>query len=394
MQALTWMVAAALAQDLAARGAVVHPVAGPPIEDGLVLIEGGAITYVGPADGAALPAGVEVLEAAVISPGLVDAHTVVGMQGYENLGRANDQLDRSESMQPELRAIDAYDAREFLVGWVRSFGVTTLHTGHAPGALISGQTMVVKARGDTLDEALVRAPAMLAVTLGPGARGHDGASPGTRSKAVAMLRQALLDAGEYREALAGEEPPDRDLRKEALAAALAGELPLMITADRHQDLAAALRLAEEFDLEIVLDGAAEAYLITDRVRAAGAPVFVHPTMQRAGGDRENLAMTTPAALAAAGIPFAFQSGFEGYVPKTRVVLFEAGVAAAYGLAFEDALRALTLAPAEILGVADRVGSLEVGKDGDLALYDGDPFEYTTRCVGVVIEGEVVSDQPR
>ena len=124
------------------------------------------------------------------------------------------------------------------------------------------------------------------------------------------------------------------------------------------------------------------------------PVIVHPTMQRAFGETENLSFETAAKLRHAGIPIALQSGYESYVPKTRVVLFEAAVAAANGLSFAEALGSITIDAARILGIDKRVGSLEVGKDGDIALYDGDPFEYTSHCVGVIIDGRVVSDTPR
>jgi len=125
-------------------------------------------------------------------------------------------------------------------------------------------------------------------------------------------------------------------------------------------------------------------------------VIVHPTMRRAGGggETENLSFETAATLAKAGIPIALQSGYESYVPKTRVVLFEAGLAAAHGLSFPQALAAITIDAAKIIGVADRVGSLEVGKDADIAIFDGDPFEYTTHCTGVMIDGQVMSTEPR
>ena len=153
-------------------------------------------------------------------------------------------------------------------------------------------------------------------------------------------------------------------------------------------------LADEFDLKLVLDGAAEAYLVLDEISAAGVPVIVHPTMVRTGGDMENAAFTTAARLHEAGIPFAFQSGFESYVPKTRVVHFEASVAAANGLPYDAALEALTLAPARLLGLDDRIGSLEAGKDADLVLFDGDPLEYTARTCAVIIGGAVVSETCR
>ncbi|MBA2647463.1 MAG: amidohydrolase family protein, partial [Pyrinomonadaceae bacterium] len=129
-------------------------------------------------------------------------------------------------------------------------------------------------------------------------------------------------------------------------------------------------------------------------KAAGVSVIVHPTMYRAVGEAENLSMETAATLRKAGVLIAVQSGFEGYVPKTRIVLFEAAAAAANGLSFDDALAAVTIDAARILGVAARVGSLETGKDADLALFDGDPFEYTSHVTGVIVNGKVVSETAR
>ena len=163
---------------------------------------------------------------------------------------------------------------------------------------------------------------------------------------------------------------------------------------RAQDIASALRLAREFGFKLVLDGAAESYLLIDAIKEAAVPVIVHPSMYRTWGDRKNLSFETAATLRHAGIRVALQSGYESYVPKTRVVLFEAAIAAANGLTFEEALATITIDAARILGVEDRVGSLEPGKDGDVALYDADPFEYTSHCVGVVIDGKVVSDSSR
>jgi imidazolonepropionase-like amidohydrolase len=134
--------------------------------------------------------------------------------------------------------------------------------------------------------------------------------------------------------------------------------------------------------------------VADAIKAAGVPVILHATMVRARGETENLSMETAATLRKAGIPVALQSGYESYVPKTRVVLFEAAIAAAHGLSFVDALATVTIDAARILGIAGRVGSLEAGKDADLALFDGDPFEYTSHVVGVVIDGRVVSQEAR
>lgn len=389
----------AVAQDIAVRGDMVYPGNGAPIENGVVVIRDGKISAVGPAASVRIPRGMDVLDAAVVTPGLVDARTVVGLAGYLNQPDDQDQLESSEAIQPELRAIDAYNAREALVEWLRSLGVTTIHTGHGPGEVISGQTMIAKTTGDTLAEAVIRPVAMVAATLGEGAvpSGDGRSSPGTRAKVSAILRAELLKAQDYRSKIAAAaeddemDPPTRDLRLEALAAVLNGDTPLLVTANRHQDIMTALRIAEEFEMDIILDGAAESYLLIDEIKAAGVPVILHAPMARAGGDRENISLATPRKLLDAGIPFTLQSGYEGYVPKTRVVLFEAAILLRHGLSLEEALSLVTIRAAEIIGLADRVGSLEPGKDGDLALFDGDPFEYTSHAIGTVIDGRLVSD---
>jgi len=391
--------AAEPAAPLAIRGDVVHTMAGPAIRDGVLLLENGKVKQVGPAAEVMIPPGMRVLRGAVVTPGLIDAHTAVGLTGFLNQPQDQDQLDTGETMQPELRALDSYNPRERLVEWIRGFGITTIHTGHAPGALVSGQTMVVKTVGDTVEAATQKPVAKVAVTLGDDARpSDDKKSPGTRSKAVAMLRGELVKAREYarKRGLAdAEKRPDRDLRREVFADVLAGQLPLLVTVNRATDIDAALRVQAEFGIRIVLDSAAEAYLATDRIKAAGVPVILHPTMRRAGmGETENISFETAAKLRAAGIPVALQSGYEGYVPKTRVALFEAAVAAANGLSTEEALATITIEAARILGIDDRVGSLQPGRDADVAVFDGDPFEYTAHCTAVVIDGRIVAAEPR
>ena len=380
--------------QVAVHGKLVYTMAGPVLSDAVVLIENGKITVVGKRGEVVIPADFEVLEAAVVTPGLIDAHSVVGLAGQYNQKEADqDQLEASEPIQPELRALDAYNPHERLVGWLRGFGVTTVQTGHAPEELVPGQLFIVKTAGATADAAAVVKFSAVAATLAESARRSGSSAPGTRGKMMAMLRASLVEAREYAAKLALEDVtkrPARDLRLEALAAVLAREVPLVLTAHRAQDIASALRLAQEFELRLVLDGAAEAYLMLDELKAANVPVIVHPTMQRATGEAENLSLETAAKLAAAGIPIALQSGYESYVPKTRVVLFEAALAAAHGLGFDAALASITRDAAKVLGIDGRVGTLEVGKDGDVALYDGDPFEYTSHCIGTVIDGQVVS----
>lgn len=382
--ALVFVTQTAFAQ-IAVKGELVYTMAGDPIENGVVLIKDGKIERVGTERRVSIPDNYEVYEAAVVTPGLIDAHTVVGLAGYLNQDDDQDQLETSNAIQPELRAIDAYNAQEPLVGHLRSLGITTIHTGHGPGALISGQTMIVKTSGETINEAVLHPSKMLAFTMGANLD-RDFRKPGTRAKGVAMLRQELIKAQEYLEKRNGENPPPKNLKMDAMADLLEGKFTALVTVHKANDIMTAIRLQEEFGFPMIIDGAAEAYRILDELKESGHPVIVHPTMLRARGDAKNVNMETAAKLHESDIPFAFQSGYEGYVPKTRVVLFEAAIAMTNGLPYEEALRALTLNAAELLDVDDRVGSLEEGKDADIVLFDGDPFEYITNIQDVFING--------
>lgn len=390
----------AFAQNLAVKGETVYTMAGAPIQGGVVIIHDGKIERVGAAAQIKVPAGYQTISAKIVTPGLVDAHSTVGLTGYLNAPTDQDQLERGAAIQPELRALDAYDPDERLIEWVRSFGVTTMNTGHSPGALISGQTMIVKTTGHTADEAVIVPTAMIAASLGAQGRAEQGKSPGTRGKEIAMLRAEFIKAQEMEKKLAkagaaktekdDSKQPERDLKTEALIRVIKGEVPLLVTAERARDVISAIRLANEFNIKLIIDSCSECALILPEVKASGFPVILHPTMKRASGETENIGFEDAAKLTAAGIPWALQSGFESYVPKTRVILWEAAIAAANGLTFDQALASITINAARIIGVAARVGSLEPRKDGDVALYDGDPFEYTSHCLATVINGKVVS----
>jgi imidazolonepropionase-like amidohydrolase len=358
-----------------------------PIQNGVVLVEGSTIDEVGPASEVSIPASAEVHEASVVTPGLIDPRGTVGLSGIYNVSADQDQLETSEPMQPALRALDAYNPRERLVSFVRQLGVTTVHTGHAPGALISGQTATFSTTGETVEEALRDPLTAVAFTVGPDAQARF-ESPGTRAKGISMLRQALSDA---QVSMDDGNASGTDLDQAVLRKVLRGDVPALVTAHRAHDIQTALRLQKEFGFELILDGAAEAYLMTDEIKEAGVPVILHPTMARPGGTAENAAFTTAAALHEADIPVAIQSGWEPYVPKTRIVLYEAALAAANGLPREAALASITSEAAQILDL-ENVGTIEPGMTADLALFDGDPFEYTTHVCTVFSGGEVVSDE--
>lgn len=367
-------------------GDKVYPVSDDPIENGVVLVEDGRILAVGSQDDVSIPNHFERHEAGVVTPGFIDARSVVGLNGIYNVSDDQEALETSSPIQPELRAFDAYNPREELVDWVRSLGVTTVHTGHAPGATMSGQTMVIKTHGNSVGEAIMDSVHTVSVSLGP-VVGRVFSSPGTRSKNVAMLRQELIRAQEYR-----ENGGSRDIGMDVLGQILDGEVRAMIMAQQAPEIMTALRIADEFDIDIYLSGAAEAYEVKEYIAEAGVPVIIHPTMVRTGGSTENASFETAGKLHEAGIPVYFQSGYEGYVPKTRLVHYEAAIAVRNGFPREAAIESLTLGAAQLLGVDHRIGTLEAGKDADIALFEDDPFEYTSRTCKVFINGEIVSDE--
>jgi imidazolonepropionase-like amidohydrolase len=233
-------------------------------------------------------------------------------------------------------------------------------------------------------------------TLGATPKVAVSGGPTTRMGSAAVIRQAFAEASEYAETrtLSLADRPAVNLGLEAQSEVLAGDRNAIFIAHRADDILTVLRLAKEWNLSPILAGGAEAYLVRDQLASAGVPVLLGPVMIRSwGADSEanNASYEGAMLLADAGVQLGFMGGFEGYVPKVRVVLWEAAIAASWGLGAQRTLRALTLGNAEILGIAEQVGSLEVGKRGDVAVFDGDPFEYTSHVCGVVIGGQVVSE---
>jgi imidazolonepropionase-like amidohydrolase len=316
--------------------------------------------------------------------------------------------DQDESTDPntaDVRALDSFNPREPLLEYIRNLGVTTVQTGPGPDNPIAGQAGIFKTAGPhgvmEADAMAVRAYSAMVFNLGENPKnvyGSKNKAPSTRMGTAEIIRKALLDAQNYRrkweewEKAEKKDPakrPAHDLKLEALARVVEGKVPAIFVADREDDISTALRITREFSLKAILAQATEGYLARDVIRHAGVPVIVGPTTQRLDAlQTENATLENAALLADVGIPVAFSSGFEGYVPKNHVVLFEAAVAAANGLGRDRALEAATLGAARILGIADRVGSLEPGKDADLTLFDGDPFEYTSHVEAVLVNGDV------
>jgi imidazolonepropionase-like amidohydrolase len=385
------------AKRLAIRAGWLHTASSPPIKDGVVIVEDGKVRQAGPAEGVAVPEGTPVLSAAFVTPGLIDTHTVVGVAGRLNVPADQDQDERSDPNQADARILDSFNPAEPLLEFALRHGVTVIQATPGLADVIGGQAGIFRTHGTTVESMTVRFPSALVFNLGEVPKTtYPGKAPGTRMGTAALIRNALTAAANdrrKRKASKEDAPLDRNLKHEALGLLLDRTIPALFNAHRRDDLATALRLADEFGLEPILGLATEGYLMADAIAAAKVPILVHPTMQRpAAPETFQSTLNNAALLADKGIPVAITSAYESYVPKTRVPLYEAAVAMANGLGYDRALRAITLDAAKILKIDAQYGSLEPGKVGDVVLYDGDPFEYTTHVTHVVLGGQLVYDR--
>ncbi|HEX7378302.1 MAG TPA: amidohydrolase family protein [Pirellulales bacterium] len=373
----------------------LHTVAKEPINGGAVHVRDGKIVYAGPREGFELPEGVPVHSAASVTPGLIDAFSIVPLSGAYNIPADQDASETTDPNQADLRALDAFHPSEPLLRFLLQQGVTVVHACPDRDNVIAGQSGVFRTHGTNAEQMAIRFPQMMVFNLGEAPKQTYGErKPSTRMGTASLLRSALSDAANYarkRKAAKDEAAqPDRNLKHEALGQVLEQKLPAMFAAQRADDLITALRLTDEFKLKSRLALSAEAYLLGDRLAAAKLPVIVHPTMQRvAEMETYNSFLGNAATLADRGLLIAVCSGSEGYVPKTRVVRYEAAMAMVHGLGFDRALRSITLDAAKILEIDDRFGTLEPGKTADLVLYDGDPFEHATHVSAVAVDGRLV-----
>ena len=405
--ALSAASAGAQARAIAIRGGTVMPVDGAPIPNGTVVMRGGKIVAVGA--NVPIPSGAEVIDARgkYVLPGLVDAMTSLGIGN-------SDMNEASDPVTPQLRVFEAFNpfgtfgsgkAGALRMPESLSGGVTSMYIAPADAALIGGQGAVVKTAGATLDGMVVRDPAAIDMTLGEppkkaaAARQRD---PATRMAEVAMIRQALVRAQEYARNKGANPNLARDLGMEALGRLLRREIPARVQANNPTDIRSAMALAKEFDFELVIDGGASARVYMDTLAARKIPVIIgqvsHPYVSNEEipdkSEYPPVDETTPSQLIAGGVKTAiasFSRAFGTLAPagSSKWILLDAAIAAGYGLSEQEVLRAVTLTPAEILGVAARVGSLTVGKDADVIVLDGSPLSIRTWVERVYVNGELV-----
>jgi len=384
---------------LAIKGGKIYTITKGVIEKGTILIDEGKIVDIG-AD-VTIPDGAEVIDAEgkIVMPGLVEAHCHIGIW-EEKIGWAgSDGNEATDPATPQVRAIDGIKANADEGGLEAALktGVTTAQILPGSANVIGGTGVVVKtAKKPVVDEMIVRNPSGMKVAFGENPRRVYGVDqkkmPSTRMGVAGVLREWLQKAKSYMEKkeLFKSEPekmPEKDLRLEALIPVLKGEIPLRAHAHRADDVATAIRIAEEFGLEMSWEHATEGHRIAEFIVGKGIPAVWGPSlMERPKWEMRELSFDTPKAFHDAGVKFAIQTDAVG--SSIAFLPICAGMAVKHGLPYDEALKSITIIPAEILGVDDRVGSIEVGKDADLRILDGDPLELRTKVEMVIIDGKV------
>jgi imidazolonepropionase-like amidohydrolase len=381
--------------SVAIVGGYVVPIEGEPIPGGTVLISDGVITAVGTE--VRVGGDVEVVDAAGkwVLPGFVDAHAHVGVWEEGEGWAGADVNEMTDPNGARLRALDAINPadegfRDALAG-----GVTSCVVKPGSGNPIGGQTVAIKTWGRMVDEMVIKSPASVKSALGENPKkvyGDKGKLPSTRLGVAAVIRDELMKAQDYlvrREAALGKgEPFERDPSSEVLVRVLQGELPWCQHTHRADDIATAIRLADEFGYRLVINHATEAYLLADVIAERGIACIVGPLFHtRSKVEVRNRSLATAGKLANAGVLVALTTDHP--VVAIDFLVHQAAFAVREGMSREDALRAITINPASILGFDDRVGSLAEGKDGDVVVWSGDPLDVLQRAERVFVSGHQV-----
>ncbi|HKM01422.1 MAG TPA: amidohydrolase [Sedimentibacter sp.] len=369
---------------------------GEDIENGQIIIEDGKIKAIG--NNLIIPNDVEVIDAEglLVTPGLIDGHCHIGMW-EEGIGfEGEDGNEAVEPITPHLRAIDGINPMDQGFQDAIEGGVTCAVTGPGSANVIGGSFAAIKTYGKKIDDMIIKDPVAMKIAFGENPKrvyDEQHKSPVTRMAIAALLRETLFEAKKYMEDLeASKEDPDQkpdfDIKLHSMLPVLKKEIPLKAHAHRADDIFTALRIAKEFDLDITLDHCTEGHLIVEELKAAGKPCLIGPTFgSRTKVELRNKSFETPKILTDAGIKTAIITD-SNVIPIQHLPMC-AGMAVKAGLSEDEAWRSITINPAEITGIDDKVGSLKVGKDADIAIFKGNPLldvDYET--VITIIDGKI------
>ena len=394
-------------QVVAIRGGKLVTITGGDIDKGVILIKEGKIAAIG--KDVAIPEGAKVIDAegCIVLPGLIDSFTNLGTVEAEGIEQTRDYDEATSPITPHMRVIDALNPESKLLSVARMSGVTAALSAPGEGNLLTGQSALIRLTGNSVEEMVVKFPVAVHGSMGEAPKlryGGKGQAPSTRMGIAALLRQTFIDAQDYLDKLTSYEeklkeyqqqekegkadpakkpaPPAVDFKLQSLIPIIKGELPLIVRANRMDDILTALRIAEEFKLKIILNHGADAHKVAAQLAAGNIPVIVGPlTPYRQTVETSQATYENAALLNKAGVKIAFQTGS---VNNVKSLLYEAGLAVAHGLPYDQALRALTINPAEMFGVADELGSLEVGKWADVVIFEGDPLNPQTHIKMVIV----------
>lgn len=388
------------AQTIAITGGKVYPVSGPPIEGGTVVIVNGKISAVG--SGIPIPEGAQRIDATgkIVTPGFVNAATQLGVQEVAAVNNTRDASARGkDNIAAAFTVWDGLNPNSVLLAPARQGGITSFVV-MPTGGLIAGQAALLDVVPGTTTDMMVRAPVAMVAEVGD----PQSAGLGSRGELIVKLRELLEDTKYFQ---THRDAFDRAqtrafaasrLDLEAMIPVIEGKLPLVVNVDRESDIDAAMRLAREYNFKLMVGSGAEAWMMADKLAAAHIPVLTG-AMNNIPGDfallgqrQENAALLRRAGVSVALIGNAGGGDEEAF--NVRNIKQEAGNAVAYGMTWDDALRAVTLTPAEIFGVSDRVGSLQPGREGNVVVWSADPFEFTTRVEHVFVRGREYHDKTR
>lgn len=382
-------------------GGKIVTMTGKEYPEGVIHIKDGKIEEIGSCDEVVINATeqerVITVKNGFIMPGIIEAHCHMGITEEKKGMEGDDCNETVNPITPSLRSIDAINTMDAAFDDAVKAGITAAMIGPGSSNVVGGQFALLKTKGRRVDDLIVKAPAAMKVAFGENPKVNysgQGKSPSTRMAIAAMLRKELTEASEYfaekKQALQDNQPFKKDFDKECWIPVLQKEIPLKAHVHRVDDIFTAIRIAKEFDLHMTLDHCSEGHLIAGELAEAGFPAIVGPDLtSRNKIEVQNMDFKTAGILNREGVMIAITTDHP--VSQIQYLPLCAGLAVKAGLSMEEGLKAITIYPATICGVEDRMGSLEIGKDADIAIFDGNPMEVFTKTLYTIIDGKIVYD---